>query len=166
MPKSPLKGFSESERHKILDWFSPLNFFKTQQDVFKKRQEDTGRWFLDLQHFQDWLTGPTHTLCCVGIRKSSKQSPSCPIMLKATAGAGKSVLASIVVDHLRNDYQQDHRGAGRSVGVAVVYCNFKEIKTQSTENLLAGLGRQMIDDMPIPETLRKLHESHRKKQTR
>ena len=87
-------------------------------------------------------------------------------MLRSAAGAGKSVLASIVVEHLRNGHQRSHRGRGRSVGVAVAYCNFKETKTQDTENLLAGLGRQMIEDIPIPETLKKLYETHWKKQTR
>ena len=167
MPKSLLTRFPESKRQRILDWFSPLNFFKTQQDVFKKRQEDTGLWFIESQQFQDWLTGPTETLCCVGIRESSKRSLTCHVMLRSTAGAGKSVLASVVVDHLRNEYQRSHWGASHSVGVAVAYCNFKETKAQDTENLLAGLGVQMIaDHIPITETLTKLHESHRSKQTR
>ena len=167
MPKPILILFPESERRKILDWFSPLNFFKTQQDVFKKRQEDTGLWFIESPQFQDWRTGPTEILCCVGIRKSSGRSLTCHVMLRSTAGAGKSVLASVVVDHLRNRHQGRHRGAGRSVAIAVAYCNFKETKTHDAENLLAGLAMQMIvDHIPIPETLTKLHQSHRTKQTR
>ena len=88
-------------------------------------------------------------------------------MLRSTAGAGKSVLASVVVDHLRNKHQGSHGGTGRSVGVAVAYCDFKETRTHDAANLLAGLGMQMIvDHIPIPETLTKIHQSHRSKQTR
>lgn len=59
----------QEKRQEILDWFSPLNFFKTQQDVFARRQEGTGQWLIDLPAFQDWLSGSERILCCPGIRK-------------------------------------------------------------------------------------------------
>ena len=56
-------------QHHILDWFSPLNFFQTQQDILKKHEQGTGKWLLDKPEFQQWLTGSECTLCCRGIRK-------------------------------------------------------------------------------------------------
>ena len=60
-----------AERQKILMWFSPLNFFKTQQDVFARRQEGTGQWLIESPTFQAWLSGSERILCCPGVRKSS-----------------------------------------------------------------------------------------------
>ncbi|KAJ7779548.1 hypothetical protein B0H14DRAFT_2961720, partial [Mycena olivaceomarginata] len=34
------------EREKIIQWFSPLNFFPQQDDIFATRQEGTGEWLL------------------------------------------------------------------------------------------------------------------------
>lgn len=83
-------------------------------------------------------------------------------MLTFVAGAGKSVLASIVVDYLRN-----HSALGGSFGVAAAYCNFKEQDMQSPENLLTGLCVQLMDDSEVlPDTLVKLYETHKGKQTR
>ncbi len=59
-----------AERQKILEWFSPLNFFKTQQDIFARRQGGTGKWLIKSPTFQVWLSGSERTLFCPGIRKS------------------------------------------------------------------------------------------------
>ena len=83
-------------------------------------------------------------------------------MLSSVAGAGKSVLASIVVNHLRNNHI-----SGCPFGVVAAYCNFKEKDAQSPENLIAGLCVQLMDgSRPAPESLLKLYESHKPKQTR
>ncbi|KAL8648620.1 MAG: hypothetical protein Q9210_004882 [Variospora velana] len=133
------------ERRRTLDWFSPLNFFKTQQDIFARREGDTGQWIIDSPDFHDWFAGPNRTLCCVGI-----------------PGAGKSVLASIVVDFLRNTATSGPRPA-----VAALFCNFKESNVQSPENLLGSLCIQaMHKDVPIPTVLQELYKSHEAKQTR
>ncbi|KAI4262156.1 MAG: hypothetical protein L6R42_002664, partial [Xanthoria sp. 1 TBL-2021] len=92
------------QRQEILQWLSPLNFFRTQQDTLARREE-------------------------------------------GTAGAGKSVLASVVIDFLR----ARHMGQD-TVGVAGVYCNFKERDSQSPENLLAACWAQLAPQK-LPETL-------------
>ncbi|KAL8720577.1 MAG: hypothetical protein Q9181_007891 [Wetmoreana brouardii] len=126
-------------------WLSPINFFKTQQDIFGRREEGTGTWLIDSPEFQDWVVGSSHTLCCFGI-----------------PGAGKSVLASVVVDDLRKRSAPTH-----SVGIAAAYCNFKERDMQNPENLLAGLCVQLIDRLEsVPEALVQLHKVHKEKQTR
>ncbi|KAL8918574.1 MAG: hypothetical protein Q9172_005364 [Xanthocarpia lactea] len=117
------------ERREILGWLSPLNFLKTQQDIFARRATGTGQWLID--------------------------SPGIP-------GAGKSVLASVVVDFLRNGLPKQP-----AVGVAAVYCNFKEHEMQSLENLLASLCIQLIQaTLPLPETLTNAYCTHREKGTK
>ncbi|KAL8724038.1 MAG: hypothetical protein Q9166_008162, partial [cf. Caloplaca sp. 2 TL-2023] len=132
-------------RQDILEWFSPLNFFRTQQDIFARREEGTGQWFLDTAAFQNWLAGTDRTLCCPGM-----------------PGAGKSILASVVVDFLRSTHiQQD------SIGVAVIYCNFKDKDIQSSENLLASLCAQLQGvKSPLPEVLVNSYRTHKSNRTR
>ena len=66
----------DTRKHqKILDWLSPLNFFATQADVYRRRQAGTGQWLLESQEFKDWLNGTKETLWCPGIRKSQTLSP-------------------------------------------------------------------------------------------
>ncbi|KAI4181646.1 MAG: hypothetical protein LQ348_004987 [Seirophora lacunosa] len=84
------------------------------------------------------------------------------LQVREDAGAGKSVLASIVVDFLRNTTNSDRRRA-----VAAVFCNFKEFNVQNPENLLASLCVQALDgDVPIPVALQELYKSHEVKRTR
>ncbi|KAI4124244.1 MAG: hypothetical protein LQ338_004901 [Usnochroma carphineum] len=125
------------ERNDILTWFSPLNFFQSQQDKFGRRAKDTGQWLIDAPRFQNWIAG-------------------------SNSGVGKSILASVVVDYLRNVFVATY-----SYGVAAAYCNFKERDIQSPENLLAGLCVQVIDgSKTVPEILVQLHKSHASKRTR
>lgn len=70
MEDKPDDALLVKEWLEILHWFSPLNFFKTQQDIFARREGDTGQWITQSRDFLDWFAGPKHTLCCAGIRKS------------------------------------------------------------------------------------------------
>ncbi|KAL8854084.1 MAG: hypothetical protein Q9221_001207, partial [Calogaya cf. arnoldii] len=131
------------QRENILDWLSPLNFFQTQQDTFARREDGTGQWFIESAIFQDWLSSTNRTLCCTGI-----------------PGAGKSILASVVIDFLRGRYTEQ-----KSVGVAAIYCNFKERVSQTPENLLAGFSVQLVRQT-LPESLVKFHRMHSAQKTR
>jgi hypothetical protein len=57
-----------STDQQILDWFSLLNFWISQQDVFEKRCDGTGIWFLEDPKFKSWLAGTARILWCTGIR--------------------------------------------------------------------------------------------------
>ncbi|KAL8841013.1 MAG: hypothetical protein Q9176_003585 [Flavoplaca citrina] len=133
-------------RQKILEWFSPLNFSMTQQDLFKSREDGTGQWLIDSPTFQDWFSGEHHTLCCTGI-----------------PGAGKSTLASVIVDFLGKVQTK-----ATSTGVAVIYCEFKERQMQTPENVLAGACVQLAQQSsgPLPKALVDIYESHSKLRTR
>lgn len=67
-----------------------------------------------------------------------------------------------MVDFLRNGLRKQH-----PVGVAAVYCNFKEHETQSLENLLAGLCMQLLQDSQLlPRTLADVYHARRGNGTR
>ncbi|KAJ7453089.1 ankyrin repeat-containing domain protein [Mycena latifolia] len=126
------------QRQKILDWYSPLNFFLRQADIFSAWQPGTGAWLLEASLFKEWKSGGGKILWCRGI-----------------PGAGKTVLASIVVENLRTE---------QNTGVAVLYLNHKETETPS--NLLAALWRQLVSGKPIPPAVHHLYAKHHEQRTR
>ncbi|KAF7344146.1 Ankyrin [Mycena venus] len=129
-------------RDKIIRWYSPLNFFLRQGQIYSTRQPGTGQWLLDDTKFRAWESGTGNILWCHGM-----------------PGAGKTVLVSTVVDYLQ-------AGQDCDIGVAVVYLNHQETDDQSPSMLLAGLWRQLVLGKPISSNLRDLYTKHREKGTR
>ncbi|KAJ7252326.1 ankyrin repeat-containing domain protein [Mycena rebaudengoi] len=103
-----------AERNKIIEWASPLNFFPRQADILNTRQPGTGEWLLQDSMFKKWKEGGIQVLWCRGM-----------------PGVGKTVLASIVINHLRENL------ANENTGVAVLYLDHRAIETHSPPNLLA-----------------------------
>ncbi|KAF7347221.1 Ankyrin repeat-containing protein [Mycena venus] len=132
-----------AKREKIIEWMSPLNFFQRQADIFSTLQPGTGEWLLADSRFQDWLSGFGKILWCRGM-----------------PGSGKTVLASLVINHLEARFSND------GIGVACIYLNHKESETQSLTNLLAGIWRQLVLHKCIPDVVENLYERHRERQTR
>lgn len=58
-------------------------------------------------------------------------------------GAGKTFLASIVVDHLRK------RDKKTNTILLVLYCGYNEAKSQSIDNLVAALIKQILQNRPV-----------------
>ncbi|KAF8157565.1 hypothetical protein K438DRAFT_1861459 [Mycena galopus ATCC 62051] len=46
------QDMEQSERKKIIDWLSPLNFFVRQDNIFSTHQEGTGEWLLQKKQFK------------------------------------------------------------------------------------------------------------------
>ncbi|KAF7337813.1 Ankyrin repeat domain containing protein [Mycena venus] len=132
-----------SERNKIMEWYSPLNFFQRQADILSTRQPGTGEWFLENELIREWKSGTGKRVWCRGI-----------------PGAGKTVLASIMADDLRTNLDSSNPG------VAVIYLNHKESDAQSPSSLLAAVWRQLVFRKSISSTMHQLYEMHREQQTR
>ncbi|KAJ7291257.1 ankyrin repeat-containing domain protein [Mycena rebaudengoi] len=140
-----LKFMTDTEREKIIDWLSPANFFLQQADIFSRRQDGTGEWLLEDNRFKQWETGSGGILWGRG-----------------APGAGKTVLASIVVNHLVETHADDN------IGVVCIYINHKETHEQTMSNLLAGVWRQLVLGKSIASTslVRKLFQKHSEKRTK
>ncbi|KAK6984941.1 ANK-REP-region domain-containing protein, partial [Favolaschia claudopus] len=115
------------QRLAMIEWLSPLNFFIRQQDISRTRQPETGEWLLKDPKFKKWESGTGGVLWCSGI-----------------PGAGKTVLVSLVVDHLTNAQAKNP-----DIGVACIYFDHKETQVQTQENLLAALWRQLVFKQPL-----------------
>ncbi|KAJ4146816.1 hypothetical protein LMH87_001375 [Akanthomyces muscarius] len=131
--------------NKILDWLTPISYGSQYSDLLKVRRRGTGQWFLDSAQYQTWLGTQKQTLFCPGI-----------------PGAGKTILASIVVEDLFSRFEND-----QEVGIAYLYCNFQRQDKQNFDDLLASLLRQLAQRRPsLPDELTTLHDKHKDKQTR
>lgn len=77
-------------------------------------------------------------------------------------GAGKTMIASIVIDHLYAKHETDSR-----VGIAYLYCNFRRRDEQKPVDLLASLLKRLVQGRPtLPNSLRDLYERCKNKQSR
>lgn len=128
----------------VIDWLTPLNFLARQESIIRDRSKGTGAWFLESETFDRWRSGDDSVLWCPGI-----------------PGAGKTFLASIVIEKLRELYR------GQNVAVFMLYCNYNDPETHTVQPLIASLVKQYIQDrFAIDKKLEELHEAHYKKETR
>ena len=128
------------EHQAIVDWLTTIDYAAQQNDFISRRQEGTGQWLLDSEEFHEWLNQKQQTLFCPGI-----------------PGAGKTMITSIVVDNLCRRFENDG-----SVGIAYLYCNFRQQQDQKPGDLLAGLLGQLVQGRPsIPNNVKGLYERHK-----
>ena len=72
------------------------------------------------------------------------------------------MITSIVVDNLCTRFENDG-----SIGIAYLYCNFRQQQNQKPEDLLASLLSQFFQEQPsVSTSMKSLYERHRIKQTR
>ena len=117
-----------------------MNFFTAQEDNFLLRQPGTGEWFLKSATFQNWVSGDGETLWTPGI-----------------PGAGKTILASIIIDELRRNFEHSP-----GVRIAGAYCSYRDQQAQTLFNMLSGLWRQVIDqDAAHSNDIQELYRRHR-----
>ena len=135
---------TSEERVAILDWLAPKDYTTHQNDSFGRRQEGTGQWLLDSPEFSKWLEVENQTLFCPGI-----------------PGAGKTILASVVIDKLLTQFQDDP-----GTGIAYIYCNYRRQGDQTPHRLLASLLRQLSQKcQPMPDCVKSLHQRHKPRST-
>ncbi|KAL9118356.1 MAG: hypothetical protein Q9187_005101 [Circinaria calcarea] len=135
----------DHERRLIESWLSSADFAAQQSDFIGRRQEGTGQWLLDSQEFETWVSGTKQTLFCQGM-----------------PGAGKTIIASIVIDDLWSKFQ-----AESDVAIAFLFCNYKRQQEQKFEHLMSSLLAQLVKGRSnLPESIRNLHQRHVDRGTR
>jgi Cdc6-like AAA superfamily ATPase len=134
-----------NQEHKaILKWLIPIDYAPQQNDYIRRRQPGTGQWLLDSAEYQAWLRTNKQTLFCPGI-----------------PGAGKTMMSSIVVDHLNAKFRND-----TAVGIAYIYCSYQPQQEQRAEDLLLSLLGQLAWERPsVPPDVKCLYDHHRTKRS-
>ena len=144
-----LLAFSESlakdhqAHNEICQWLSPLDFPAQQREIYRRRQQGSGQWLLQSEKFKRWLQSEGGVLLCPG-----------------DPGAGKTVLASIVIDHLWNGVRKD------GIGVAYIYCDYLKHEEQTPIHLVGSLLKQLAEQQkPMSESLRNYYKEHKRSNT-
>jgi Cdc6-like AAA superfamily ATPase len=135
----------DQSRQTILDWITPIDYALQQSDFISRRQAGTGQWLLNSAEFKAWVETDKRTLFCLGI-----------------PGAGKTILTSIVVEELSTRFENDG-----NIGMAYLYCNYRQQHEQKLEDLFASLLKQLVQEQPsIPDNVQTLYDRHKDKRTR
>lgn len=162
-----------------VDWLSQLNFSSRQIDVFSQHQEGTGGWFLEEQAFKRWRDRNERVLWCPGLREQLLWSESRIFLFlltvhklgqvrlssrkyhRCSTRSNAEVIRSTVIDHLQRTYPTS------DVGIAFVYCDYKEQEQQTCVNLVSSLLQQLVRQQAlVPDEVCSLWDEHKRERTR
>jgi ankyrin repeat protein len=125
------KELRQKKRRTILTWISTLNFETEHERAYGSRHGTTGSWLLADERFKKWIVSANSTLlwCC------------------GKPGSGKTVMASIVLECVRNLFPNNHEA------ILYVYCDSQQENHSKAYNLIASLLQQICakeEDIPTP----------------
>ena len=136
--------YDQQERLALLEWLTPLNFPAQQNFFHSRRQNETGQWLLQSAEFKTWMSGTRTTLLCKGMQ-----------------GAGKTMLACTVIDHLIKTL------CSGKVLVTYIYCDYSKQHEQKHVNLIASILKQLLQHQVfVPENVWKSYRHHTNSGTR
>lgn len=117
-----MKGNHDTQLHnEMLSRICPIDPSERQLEVFKVRREGAGTWLLESEQFLLWIANEKKkTLLCTGV-----------------PGAGKTVLASIVIDYLEKKFANND-------DIAVTYLYFDFRQQPEFSDVLSSLLRQLL----------------------
>ncbi|KAL9025441.1 MAG: hypothetical protein Q9196_005738 [Gyalolechia fulgens] len=107
------------KRQSVLKSFGVIDPCKNQKMSLRLRQLGTGSWLIESQEFQNWC-----------------QTKNAKLWLYGIPGAGKTVLASTVIEEVL-------RGSSVNHAVAFFYCDYKDPETQKPHLILGSLIQQI-----------------------
>lgn len=108
----------------VLDFFAKKIDNRSVFDMQKSsRHPLTCIWFTESQVFQDWQNTPGSKLWVSGI-----------------PGAGKSVIASVIIAECLQFTASNHVAASRPIALAYFFCSYRDTETHSIINILSSLA--------------------------
>ena len=125
----------DKESQDILKTFGSIDHRRSHDMGRKLRYAGTGLWLIENYKFQHWLQSTDQTLWLIGI-----------------PGAGKTVLASVVIDEALPKGSPSH-------AIAYFYCDYKDQRTQEASGILGSLAQQISKQ--DEQSFAKLYEFHR-----
>lgn len=104
----------------LMTWLSSVNFWGKQDNILQRAQAGTGQWIFQDPSFKSWLAGEHRLLWCHG-----------------EAGAGKTVLSAIIIQHLSKSKKENE-------ALAWIYVDYREHEKLTMENLFTNLLAQLF----------------------
>jgi len=104
-------------------WLKAPNPSANHHKAYKQRQAETGLWLLQSEKFKRW-----------------REAAASKIWLHGIPGCGKTVLSSIIIEHLLHHYHND-----ATVATVYFYFDFNEAKKRDPELMFHSLLRQLLD---------------------
>ena len=130
----------DKECQVVGDWLSPFDFNAIQQEFLNKSHAGTGRWMLESDEFQQWSSSQNETLWCPGI-----------------PGAGKTYLASIVIDYLQRQTSSEGQTA-----VLCLFCNFNSQANQTAHKFMSALLKQLVRaSRTLPSGVKRIYDKRK-----
>ncbi|KAF8421801.1 hypothetical protein EV426DRAFT_671737, partial [Tirmania nivea] len=134
-----LKHSLNAEDEQLLQLLSTLEPLKRHVDVRSIRLKNTGTWLLELEYFRTWCdiqstSINSRILCCYGI-----------------PGAGKTLISSLVIDHL---CLQAAEQTTRQISIVCLYGDYRDQNNQTLVNILGSFLHQFLANtglLHIPE---------------
>ncbi|THX39743.1 hypothetical protein D6D10_04047 [Aureobasidium pullulans] len=127
-------------REEFLRWLSPHNFEHKQNEIFKTKHQGTGDWLLQTEQFSNWEKATTSQL----------------LWCHGKPGAGKSVLASHVINHLQKNQTVNQ------TGLCFAYFSFTDPTFHGAAPLTLALLKQLCQQRrSVPDILSKAKQEAR-----
>ncbi|KAK6427225.1 hypothetical protein LTR81_000570 [Elasticomyces elasticus] len=121
----------EDSLTKTMRWLAPPDPWVNHALARKYYEAETGVWMLQSSQYLKWKTGP-----------------SAHLWLYGSAGCGKTILCSTIVDDVRL-----HCETTRNAGLAIFYFSFSDSQKQTTDSLLRSLVAQLGHREPATSML-------------
>ncbi|KAJ3524823.1 hypothetical protein NMY22_g10837 [Coprinellus aureogranulatus] len=112
----------QERRSAIMESLKAPNFRAMYQQALKQRMAKTGLWFLEMLEFKAFLDGKGVILWCTGM-----------------PGSGKTILASIAVEHLEMVF-----GGTQEIAIAFAFIRYSEKLT--LRDILSSLLSQLVEE--------------------
>ncbi|KAI5841635.1 hypothetical protein BZA05DRAFT_380346 [Tricharina praecox] len=110
----------------VIAWLSPANPRENHLAARELQQRGTGLWFLTSKAFELWKTERN------------------PVMwLHGSAGTGKSILSSIILDHLLEEEQK--MGNKCPTRTIYFYCDYRDVQKQTPAGIYGSLLAQIVE---------------------
>ncbi|KAI5784286.1 hypothetical protein FPQ18DRAFT_298011, partial [Pyronema domesticum] len=109
----------DSERSSILEWISTIPYRSHHERINAERLEGTGKWLLEREDYRTWISSSVSKL----------------LLLRGTPGAGKTYIASKVIDSLTSNTT--------GMQLAYFYCNRAEENRREPDCILSTIIQQL-----------------------
>ncbi|KAF5496222.1 hypothetical protein CGCF413_v009137 [Colletotrichum fructicola] len=139
---STLKDDSANQqRQKFLEWLDRDNYYPQYRKHLERRQQGSCQWFLESTGVQTWIANKGDGLLCHGI-----------------PGCGKTVISSIVIDHLFRQFERD-----KNIGIMFIFCDAQDQEEGTFHRYVSNVTKQLVQaQSEIPASVRELYEMHQK----